>query len=204
MLRIKPDRSLQKGFNIMELMVTVAVGSVLLSVGVPAFKNFMDNSRMSAASNELVTSLHLARTEAIKRRTNVMLCPSSNWNAANPNCNVAADISDGWVVLTTTGNIVLLAHGPLNDQIDVKGADTANIIAGPKFVQFGANGFPAPTIFGFQGTFNFQLCDSRGDADTGGGIAAGRWIQITTTGRPQIHRTQVAVESAANPNEGCS
>ncbi len=188
----------------MELLVTLAVASVLLGVGVPAFRDLMDNSRMSAASNELMSSLHLARTEAIKRRENVIFCPSSNWNTANPTCNAATDISDGWIVLTAVDNTVLLAHGPLNDQIDIKGADTADIIAGPKFVQFGANGFPTSTILGYQGTFNFQLCDSRGNADTGGGVAAGRWIQITATGRPQVYRTKAAVQSDANPTDGCS
>ena len=45
--------------------------------------------------------------------------------------------------------------------------------------------------------------DARGDVDTGGGVAAGRWIQIGVTGRPQLYRMQAEVQSAANPVGGC-
>ena len=44
--------------------------------------------------------------------------------------------------------------------------------------------------------FHIQLCDYRGDVDTGAGIAAGRWIQISQLGRTA---TSCAPGSSSSP-----
>lgn len=204
----------QQGFNVIELMVTLFVGAIVLSVGVPAFSNFAANNRLATASNDIATTLHLARTEAVKRRAAVSVCPSNNWDSNNPSCG-GNDFTNGWIVfvdalapalpdLAHNGAAdVLLAHGPLNDKVTLGVADAANPIGNGGFVSFGTNGFPIANIGGNRGVFNFQLCDDRGDKDVGGGIAAGRWIQIAPTGRPQVYRQQTQVQSGANPTNGC-
>ena len=70
------------------------------------------------------------------------------------------------------------------------------------YVQYGGNGFPRTAGAGTP-ISNMQLCDDRGDVDVGGGVAAGRWIQIGVTGRPQLYRMHADVQSAANPIGGC-
>ena len=45
-------------------------------VGVPVFTTLAANNRMSGATNDLVTSLHAARSEALKRQVTVTLCPT--------------------------------------------------------------------------------------------------------------------------------
>jgi type IV fimbrial biogenesis protein FimT len=212
MLQIRRNRSVQKGFSLIELMVVLFVGSILMGIGLPAMSDFMNNNRMSASANELNASLHLARTEAIKRRANVAICASADWDTTTPVCDAGGEIRDGWIVFIDADadldpdddDAVFYAHGPMNDQIVLTVADTTNVIAGLQFVSFARTGFPVSDDGGGnEAIFNFQLCDGRGDVNTGGGIAAGRWIQLTTTGRPQIHRTQEAVEGAANPTNGC-
>ena len=59
------------GFTILELMITLTIASVIMALAVPSFRDFIKNSRMSGASNDLLASLQLARTEAIKRRHSV-------------------------------------------------------------------------------------------------------------------------------------
>ncbi len=44
--------------------------------------------------------------------------------------------------------------------------------------------------------------DTDGDG-VGEDIAAGRWIQIGATGRPQLFRMRADVEGANNPTGGC-
>jgi type IV fimbrial biogenesis protein FimT len=66
------------GFTLIELMVGVAVLAIALGVGVPSMSEFIKNSRLAAHTNDLLTSLHLARTEAIKRNARVTLCKSAN------------------------------------------------------------------------------------------------------------------------------
>ena len=68
------------------------------------------------------------------------------------------------------------------------------------YILYGANGFPQAAGVG-PAINDIQLCDARGDHDTGGGVAAGRWIQIGPTGRPQTYRMQAEVQG--NPVGGC-
>ena len=208
------NNSKQAGFNVLELMVVLFVAGILMTVGLPAFTGFMANNRMSTAANDIATSLHLARTEAIKRRASISICPSTEWDANAPDCTDSA-FRDGWIVfvdaqppaapdlLHTGAQDIIYTHGPISDRITMTLADADSVIGGNQFLVFGPNGFPLAQLGGNDAVMNFQMCDDRGDVNTGGGIAAGRWIQLTPTGRPQIYREQEDVESAANPTAGC-
>jgi prepilin-type N-terminal cleavage/methylation domain-containing protein len=57
----------QSGATLMELMVVLAISAILLTIGIPAFASLSQSSRLSSATTELIASLHLARSEAIKR-----------------------------------------------------------------------------------------------------------------------------------------
>ncbi len=210
-----------KGFTLIELMVTIMVVGIVLSVGVPAFTEFIATNRVAASVNDLLSSLHLARSEAVKRRTNASLCASADWNSPNPSCDLAGQIGDGWIVFTdcTTPppnlggacgpanltvdpfDVVLEVHGPMLGSIP-PGFNSAPV-GGTDYVSFAATGFPAPAAGQGPPKTNFQICDDRGNHDTGGGIAAGRWIQIANTGRPQVYRLQAEIQSASNPLAGC-
>ena len=63
------------GFTLIELMVTVAVAAILLTVGVPSFQYILQSSRVSTQTNELVTGLSTARSEAIRRNREVIVEP---------------------------------------------------------------------------------------------------------------------------------
>jgi type IV fimbrial biogenesis protein FimT len=52
--------------------------AIALGVGVRSMSEFIKNSRLAAHTNDLLTSLHLARTEAIKRNARVTLCKSAD------------------------------------------------------------------------------------------------------------------------------
>jgi type IV fimbrial biogenesis protein FimT len=62
-----------RGFTLVELMITLAVAAVLLTVAVPSFQAVFQNNRLVSQVNELVTAINLARNEAIKRGVNVTL-----------------------------------------------------------------------------------------------------------------------------------
>lgn len=98
----------QPGFTLIELMVTLAVAGILLVVGVPSFKAFIDANKLSASVNGFTADLLLTRGEAIKRNHRVTLCASANgtscattggWEQgrliyADSNSNGALDSSD--------------------------------------------------------------------------------------------------------------
>lgn len=200
-------RSRQAGFNLLELMITLLVAGLVLGMGIPSFTTFLANNRMAGAANDLVTSIHMARTEAVKRRATVSICASSNWADADPDCDLGGG-NAGWIVFADAdgdvsvdaGEDVVYAHAPLADGITF-GFDAGSL----PYIQFAGSGFPQAAGVGAPIT-NIILCDGRGDESTGGDgngneVAAGRWLQVGPTGRPQLYRLRDDVQG--NPAGGC-
>ncbi len=67
----------QLGFTIIELMFTLAVGAVLLAIGIPSFQATIKNNRIVAASNNIAGAIGYARTEAIKRGDTIHVGPGT-------------------------------------------------------------------------------------------------------------------------------
>jgi len=59
--------TLQRGFTLIELMVTLAVLGVVLSLGVPSFGRLIAANRITTQTNEFIGALNLARSEAVRR-----------------------------------------------------------------------------------------------------------------------------------------
>jgi len=85
------------GLTLIELIVVIAVIGILSSVAVPRFREFIQNSRTTTATNQLVTAINVARSEAIKRGQTARVCASSDQTACN-----SSDWTDGWIVETDT------------------------------------------------------------------------------------------------------
>jgi type IV fimbrial biogenesis protein FimT len=86
-----------------ELMITVALASILMAVAVPSFNQMIVSGRLTAQSNEMVAAMSLARSEAIKRNANVTLCRAENNSTA---CVAAAGAWQNWIIRTTGGTVV--------------------------------------------------------------------------------------------------
>lgn len=82
------------GFSLLELMVTVSIMAILVSLGVPAFQDFALKQRLNAAVNALHNDLLLARSQAIHRDMQVIACP---WTVGS-GCTGKTDWSEGWIV----------------------------------------------------------------------------------------------------------
>ena len=81
------------GFSLIEVMVALAVFALVATLAVPNIRNFVQNNQMSASANNLMGSLALARSEAIKRNTQVSVCASSTQTSCT-----GADWNNGWIV----------------------------------------------------------------------------------------------------------
>ena len=85
------------GFTLVELMVTISVLAVLLGIGVPSFRDMIEGNRITTVTNDLVSGLQFARSEAVKRGANVTLCSTNDQDT----CSGAW--VDGWVARTAGG-----------------------------------------------------------------------------------------------------
>lgn len=82
------------GFTLIELMITLAIAAILLTVAVPSFRTFIENNKAITQVNDVVSAHNLARMEAIKRGSPVTVCTSSNGTA----CSNSTNWKNGWIV----------------------------------------------------------------------------------------------------------
>ncbi len=80
------------GITLLELMVTIVIAVILMMVAVPGFNSYIRDSSLASITNNLLSTLNVARSEAIKRGVPISLCRS------NDNASCSGAWSDGWIV----------------------------------------------------------------------------------------------------------
>ncbi len=187
----------QRGFTLMELMVVLAVAAVIMGLAVPNFSLYIRNSRLTGAANDLLTSVTLARSEAIKRQIPVAVCATDDPDAATPACNngpfgawvVWVDADNDWVPDNNANEPVLERHPALDASLTVRSDNDGRI-------KYLFTGFASAPSGGIVPTANVAMCDDRGTAPTIAGVSAARAIRIAATGRPRVTKDQGEVDTA--------
>lgn len=69
----KQFRNKMLGLTLVELMITVAIAAIVASIAVPSFERMLERNRLKEAVESLKSDLLFARTQAIKKSTNISL-----------------------------------------------------------------------------------------------------------------------------------
>ncbi len=78
----------KRGFTLVELMITLAVSAIIVTVAVPSFASFIRSQRASTQANDLLVSLTFARSEALKRGVPISVCSTDDAAASPPSCTL--------------------------------------------------------------------------------------------------------------------
>lgn len=76
----------QLGFTLIELMVTIAVAAILLTIGVPSLTSLYESSRAGSEIQKINDAFLFARNQAINYGSTVTICPyaastcGTDWN----------------------------------------------------------------------------------------------------------------------------
>lgn len=172
----RPNASFRAaGFTTVELLVTIAIAAILLTLAVPSMRTLIQNMRITSQANDLISDINFARSEAIRRSANVTICQSTDSTAASPTCSTAGtDWKIGRIIFIDSNSDgqhasteeLLRIREPLDGNNTLTSA--ANLVV---YARTGA------TTAGAK--IDFSLCDTRG-------AASGRNISIEATGRALI------------------
>src|SRR4030095_9054162 len=75
------------GFTLVELLATLAIASILMARPLPTMNSLGSVMKLSSFSNDFLSQLHLARGEAIKRNSHVVICKSGDGSS----CSTSGD-----------------------------------------------------------------------------------------------------------------
>jgi type IV fimbrial biogenesis protein FimT len=155
------------GFTLVELIITLTIAGILMSLAAPSMFGFLADNRLSAQVNEFITDISLARSEAIKRNTTAGICASTSGTS----CTAAGNWAQGWMVyyVDETNNIVIVkVHEPLSGNNTLQEASAVDTVV------YAKNGI----VSNVATQLTFTLCDHQ--------RRKARIVTLINTGRPAI------------------
>lgn len=84
----------QRGYSLYELLITLGIFALVLTLGMPSLGNIVATHRIRAEVNTLFHAFHLARKESVVRRRVVTICPTRDGVI----CEQSLDWSAGWMM----------------------------------------------------------------------------------------------------------
>lgn len=132
----------QSGFTLIELMLVLAIMSIIISVGVPGMRTYLSNSAADSLSNAILIDIMYARNHAITNATTVKMIP-----IGTANTGVSTFLPDtegvnwgqGWTIFEDTDNdnnvdnteLVIRTQASLGTDAHISSGPGGHIASGP-------------------------------------------------------------------------
>ena len=170
-------RCAASGFTLIELMVTIFILAILMTIATPSFREYQRNSELTSLANTLLAAVNSARGEAMKYSAYAMIVPSEG-----------ADWNTGWRVFVDKNmdkkykaedDVLLLEQAAPPNYIRIAGTGSA-ASSSPSII-FNASGYAGVGSTFSNVTINIQRNDVTGPRYT-------RRLKISKSGRARVCR----------------
>jgi type IV fimbrial biogenesis protein FimT len=195
------------GFTLIELMITLFIVGILLAVGVPSMRTFLQNNQLIATTNELVSAIHIARSEALKLNKKVTICVSADGKS----CVSSEKWAQGWIVFVDANDdrvgtgvncsavadvntdCLLRVHEAVDDPLlSVSGTYDSNA-ADIEWFTFTSRGVPKDRGASQSGVFS--ICSF----DTSNSVINSRAVVLSLSGRVRVSDNAAVISCPASP-----
>jgi type IV fimbrial biogenesis protein FimT len=167
---------IKHGYTLIELLVTLAVISILALNIYPNLSNLIARERSTILTNTLAGALAYARSEAIKQNTTILTCQSNNGSE----CHKSENWHNGWIIFTDTNKnkqrdpeeMLLRVYAAADNSTQATFSGSSGI---KHYVKYKATGRASPNG-------SFLICNSN--------IRVGKALIIASSGRVRLSKIQ--------------
>lgn len=185
-------KSRSRGFTLFELMVVLALATVILGLGVPSFRDFQRNNRLTVAANDVLSMLMASRAEALRRQTVVSMCASaSSPDDADATCGAG----NNWLVFddenadcVRTDDEEIISTARIDTDVKAKSNTTC--------ISFATSGFRR-VVAGQPSISHMLYCDDRGNVPRNSGTddSFARGVEVLPTGRGAVIKSVTELDN---------
>ena len=167
-------RLMERGFTLIELMVTLVIVAILVGIAMPRFRSVSEQVNFTSVQQSLTSSLFLARSESVKRGVDVGVCASNDGQSCS---NPRRRWNQGWIIYTdlnrnsvyNAGTDELLRYNEVELNLVIKWSHNRTIV-------FEADGSVTDISSG-----SFKICDLGASTATPKGVLVSLSGRIRTT-----------------------
>ena len=185
----------QNGFTLYELLITVLIVGVVLTLGIPNLSLFTANSRITGTVNDLHAAFLMARGEAARAKTNITIC-ASDATVSPRNCGGTWDegfivfVDDDFDAVRDAGEGLLREHPAAATGVSLAIADDAT------YFMYASTGLGRRDAGNNIPVSQVIVCDKRGTAEASQNFSAARLFVATPLGRATVVRDLAPVNDA--------